>query len=77
MTPHRHRRQLTKCDPVGYRITRDWAASILDGTEGVLGNTYRACNDADRFSVVMTSKPSAGVGLRDLMTVSQGPGHAR
>ncbi|MGW4340186.1 hypothetical protein ACWEK5_46555 [Rhodococcus koreensis] len=58
VTPQGHRRQRTKCDPVGYRIIRDWAASILDGTEGVLGITYRACDDADRFSVVMTINPA-------------------
>ncbi|MGW4335754.1 hypothetical protein ACWEK5_23490 [Rhodococcus koreensis] len=64
---------LTKCDPVDYRITRDWAASILDGTAGVLGIKYRARNDEDRFSVVMTIMPNAGVGLHDLMAVSRGP----
>ena len=64
---------LTKCDPVDYRITRDWAASVLRGTGGVLGIRYRARNDEDRFSVVMTINPTAGVGLHDLMTVSRGP----
>ncbi|KXX54189.1 RES domain-containing protein, partial [Rhodococcus sp. LB1] len=64
---------LTKCDPVDYRTTRDWAASILHGTDGVLGIKYRARNDEDRFSVVMTIKPNAGVGLHDLMAVSRGP----
>ncbi|PBC47642.1 hypothetical protein CJ177_42720 [Rhodococcus sp. ACPA1] len=64
---------LTKCDPVDYRTTRDWAASILHGTDGVLGIKYRARNDEDRFSVVMTIKPNAGAGLHDLMAVSRGP----
>ncbi len=64
---------LTKCDPVDYRTTRDWAAAILHGTDGVLGIKYRARNDEDKFSVVMAIKPNAGVGLPDLMTVSRGP----
>ncbi|GAF47507.1 RES family NAD+ phosphorylase [Rhodococcus wratislaviensis] len=65
---------LTKCDPVDYRTTRDWAASILDETtKGVVGIKYRARNDEDKFSVVMTIKPNVGVGLHDLMAVSRGP----
>ncbi|TCN53558.1 RES domain-containing protein [Rhodococcus sp. SMB37] len=64
---------LTKCDPVDYRTTRDWAAAILRGTDGILGIKYRTRNDEDRFSVVMTITPDAGVGLRDLMAVSHGP----
>ncbi|MHA4853848.1 RES family NAD+ phosphorylase [Rhodococcus sp. MSC1_016] len=64
---------LTKCDPVDYRTTRHWAASILHGTAGVLGIKYRARNDEDRFSVVMTIKPNAGVELHELMAVSRDP----
>lgn len=64
---------LTKCDPVDYGTTRDWATAILRGTDGILGLKYRARNDEDKFSVVMTIGADTGVGLCDLMTVSQGP----
>lgn len=64
---------LTKCDPVDYGTTRDWATAILGGTDGILGLKYRARNDEAKFSVVMTIGADTGVGLCDLMTVSQGP----
>jgi hypothetical protein len=65
---------LTKCDPVDYPRTQQWAAAVLSGTE-VHGIKYRARNDEDRFSVVMTIRADTDppVALADLMAVVRDP----
>ena len=65
---------LTKCDPVDYVMTRRWAAAIVAGT-AVRGVKYRARNDEDRFSVIMTVRadPTPPLGLGELMTPVRDP----
>ncbi|MFD4267192.1 RES family NAD+ phosphorylase [Rhodococcus sp. NPDC058481] len=65
---------LTKSDPVDYPRTRQWAAAVVSGTDA-RGIKYRARNDEDCFSIVMTIRADAAppVELGDLMKVVRDP----